>query len=78
MCTAAWFDLLQSGSTMQAPHGSDSKLDTPSLGLVQEGIESALSLAGVGVWETLVPENLFSCSVFTSFWACSRMSGGRS
>jgi PAS domain S-box-containing protein len=47
---------------MQAPSGSDSYLDTPSLGLVQEGIESALSLAGVGVWESLVPENVFSCS----------------
>ncbi|MEO8314937.1 MAG: PAS domain-containing protein [Pseudomonadota bacterium] len=41
---------------------SDSNLDTPSLGLVQEGIESAISLAGVGVWESLIPENVFSCS----------------
>lgn len=47
---------------MQAPQGTDSKLDAPTLGLVQEGIESALSLAGVGVWESLVPENVFSCS----------------
>jgi PAS domain S-box-containing protein len=47
---------------MQAPSGSDRYLDAPSLGLVQEGIESALSLAGVGVWETQIPENLFSCS----------------
>jgi PAS domain S-box-containing protein len=49
-------------ATMQAPSGSRSYLDTPSLGLVQEGIESALSLAGVGVWETQIPESLFSCS----------------
>jgi PAS domain S-box-containing protein len=47
---------------MHAPTGSDSNLDTPSLSLVQEGIESALSLAGVGVWECLLPENIFSCS----------------
>lgn len=49
-------------STMDAPTGSDSRLDTPSLSLVQEGIETALNLVGVGVWEYLIPENLFSCS----------------
>jgi len=42
--------------------GYASHLGTPSPGLVQQGIESTLSLAGVGVWESLVPENLFSCS----------------
>lgn len=47
---------------MYPPNGSDSNLDTPSLSLVQEGIESALSLVGVGVWEYLLPDNLFSCS----------------
>jgi PAS domain S-box-containing protein len=47
---------------MDAPTGSDSNLDKPTLGLVQEGIASALSLAGVGVWEYLLPEGRFSCS----------------
>lgn len=47
---------------MDTPTGSDSKFDTPSLSLVQEGIANALGLVGVGVWELLVPENLFSCS----------------
>jgi PAS domain S-box-containing protein len=47
---------------MDAPSRPDSNLDAPSLGFVQEGIESALSLAGVGVWESLLPENIFSCS----------------
>lgn len=47
---------------MDSPSGSDSYLDSTSLSLVQEGIESALSLAGVGVWEYLIPENVFSCS----------------
>jgi PAS domain S-box-containing protein len=61
MCTAAAQDLIQFHSTMQAP-GADSNLATPSLGLVQEGIESALSLAGVGVWQSLIPENVFGCS----------------
>lgn len=47
---------------MEAPTGSDSNLDSPALGLVQEGIASALSLAGVGVWELLLPEQQSSCS----------------
>jgi PAS domain S-box-containing protein len=47
---------------MDAPTGSDSNLDKPTLGLIQEGIASALSLAGVGVWEYLLPEGHFSCS----------------
>ena len=47
---------------MEAPTGSDSSLAHPSLGLVEEGIESALNLAGVGVWEHFLPENVFHCS----------------
>jgi PAS domain S-box-containing protein len=47
---------------MDAPTGSDPSLAHPSLGLVEEGIESALNLVGVGVWEQFLPENVTNCS----------------
>lgn len=47
---------------MDAPTGSDSSLSHPTLGLVEEGIETALNLVGVGVWEHFLPENLANCS----------------
>jgi PAS domain S-box-containing protein len=52
----------ESESIMDAPKGSESRLARPSLSLVEEGIESALNLAGVGVWEHFLPENRAICS----------------
>jgi PAS domain S-box-containing protein len=46
----------ESAAIMDAPSGTDASLTRPSLRLVEEGIETALNLAGVGVWEHFLPE----------------------
>jgi PAS domain S-box-containing protein len=47
---------------MDAPPSTDASRSRPSLCLVEEGIETALNLAGVGVWEHFFPEDQPFCS----------------
>jgi PAS domain S-box-containing protein len=53
----------ESGANTHAPTGSDADGNPrPVLTLVEKGIETALNLVGVGVWEHLLPENRVICS----------------
>jgi len=53
----------ESAEKKSAPTGTDaSGVFRPVLTLVEKGIETALNLVGVGVWEHLLPENQVICS----------------
>ena len=53
----------ESAANTIAPTGTDaSGVFRPVLTLVEKGIETALNLVGVGVWEHLLPENQVICS----------------
>jgi PAS domain S-box-containing protein len=52
----------ESEAIMDAPTTTEGTNTRPPLGLVQEGIETALNLAGVGVWQHFVPEGWVLCS----------------
>lgn len=53
----------ESVANMEASTGTDlNGLPRPALSLVEKGIETALNMVGVGVWEHLLPEDRIICS----------------